>query len=244
MGSPTHGVAQRLCPPPWLNMHGPLCLLTLIGGLTVPLVLCAEDDVRAQCAALKQQLDDVDPILAELKANMTAAKEELASARAENLVQSRTGSAAAAADVVVIFDATLTGYSTKCGAQTITGWVETLDVYYEASGATASTTQVFSPTTGTFTAPSKGYYVLCAFARFQKGGNSVDVTIKVSGARVAAFGDAVGLDWRSTGTCTIQKLAAAATATVHIESGGGSDCVEETGWYYARFNGYLIAVDP
>merc|ERR1712055_967322 len=183
---------------------------------------------------------------------MTAAQEELqvASGRAENLVQSRTGSAAAAADVVVIFDATITipagssGGVTKCGAQTITGWTETLDVYYTASGATASTTKVFTTSSGTFTAPSKGYYVLCAFARFLKGGNAVDISIMVSGSRVASFGDAVQDDWRSTGTCTIQKLAAAATATVAITSTGGSDCVEETGWYYARFHGYLIAVDP
>merc|ERR1711874_60512 len=148
-------------------------------------------------------------------------------------------------DVIVIFDYTLGSGSTtitKCGPQTVTGWTKTLDVYYTTSAL--STTVVFTASSGTFTAPSKGYYVLCAFFRFQNSGNAVDVTIRVSGSRVAAFGDSIQTDWRSTGTCTVQKLAAAATATVHIESGGSSDCVQETGWYYARFHGYLIAVDP
>merc|ERR1711970_631389 len=188
-----------------LNMRfykSDFCLLVLT-FFNIPGTVRGED-VKQQCEHFKQQLDAVEPILAELKTNMTSAQEELATARAENLV----------------------------------------DHYTAGAPGTLQATAIFTASTGTFTAPTKGYYTLCAFFRFLKGGNAVDVTIRVSGTRVAAFGDAVGYDWRSTGVCTVQKLAAAATAIVHIESGGGSDCVEETGWSYARFNGYLIAVDP
>ena len=93
----------------------------------------------------------------------------------------------------------------------------------------------------------------------------MDITIKKNGAVVAAFGDAVQTDWRSTGTCVIlvnkfilafgssllanksphfQDLTTANTVTMHLESGGSSDCIQETGWFYARFNGYLISDHP
>jgi len=207
---------------------------------------------KEECDALTQKLDDVAPVVTDLRSNMTEAEDEikelsskLAESRALNFASSRTG--VSAQDVVALWDYQLGGYTTKCGAQQVTGWTETLDVYY-AAGAAAGTagavqaTKLVTASSGTFTAPVAGYYNICAFFRFLKGGNSVDITLKVSGTRVAAFGDAIEYDWRSTGTCTIQKLAAAATVTIHLESGGGSDCIEETGWYYGKFNGYLISV--
>lgn len=212
-----------------------------------PPIIAKED-----CDALTKKLDDVEPILTDLKNNMTEAQQEiddlttkLAANRASDFASSRTG--VSAEDVVALWDYQLGGYTTKCGPQQVTGWTETLDVYYTAGGAagtagTLSTTKLVTASSGTFTAPANGYYNICAFFRFLKGGNAVDVTIKVSGSRVAAFGDAIQYDWRSTGTCTIQKLAAAATVTIHLESGGSSDCIEETGWYYGKFNGYLVSV--
>merc|ERR1712080_676963 len=188
---------------------------------------------KEECDVLTQKLDEVAPVVTDLRSNMTEAQEEikeltseLAKSRASNLAESRTG--IKGEDIIALWDYQLGGYTTKCGPQQVTGWTETLDI----------------ASSGTFTVPTglAGYYNICVFFRFLKGGNAVDVTLKVNGARVAAFGDAIEYDWRSTGTCTIQKLAAAATVTIHLESGGGSDCIEETGWYYGKFNGYLISV--
>merc|ERR1712080_666814 len=79
-----------------------------------------------------------------------------------------------AGEAVVVVDATLTS-GTKCGPQTITDWTENLDNYI-ASGANAlSTTNTFTPTTGTFVPPINGWYRVCGFFRFKKGGNANDV---------------------------------------------------------------------
>ena len=90
------------------------------------------------------------------------------------------------------------------------------------------------------------------------------MTITAGGSTVAGFGDAVDADWRSTGTCLIrvrhktmkslltrvklmnilfmlQRLAAGNTVNIRQQSGGGSDCVQETSWRYGRLSVYLIA---
>jgi len=209
---------------------------------------------KEECDVLTQKLDEVAPVVTDLRSNMTEAQEEikeltseLAKSRASNLAESRTG--IKGEDIIALWDYQLGGYTTKCGPQQVTGWTETLDIHYAAGTAAGtdgvqSTTKLVTASSGTFTVPTglAGYYNICVFFRFLKGGNAVDVTLKKNGAVVAAFGDAIEYDWRSTGTCTIQKLAAADTVTIHLESGGGSDCIEETGWYYGKFNGYLISV--
>merc|ERR1712080_518892 len=212
------------------------------------------DITKEDCDALTQKLNDVAPVVTDLRTNMTEAQEEikeltseLAKSRASNLAESRTG--IKGQDIIALWDYQLGGYTTKCGPQKVTGWTETLDIHYAAGTAAGtdgvqSTIKLVTASSGTFTVPTglAGYYNICVFFRFLKGGNAVDVTLKKNGAVVAAFGDAIEYDWRSTGTCTIQKLAAADTVTIHLESGGGSDCIEETGWYYGKFNGYLISV--
>lgn len=140
-------------------------------------------------------------------------------------------------DQVAVLDATLGGYQTKCGNQVLTGWSTNVNTFYKAGSSTAETTAPFTASSGTFTVPTgakSGWYNICAFARFKKSGNSNDVVIRKSGSVVAAFGNADQSDWRSTGTCVIEKLAAGNTITVEQMSGGGSDCIEETGWYYTR----------
>ena len=60
------------------------------------------------------------------------------------------------------------------------------------------------------------------------------------GSIVAGFGDAVDNDWRSTGTCFIQLLAAGNTVTANLRSGGSSDCIQETSWRYGIMSVYIV----
>jgi len=152
--------------------------------------------------------------------------------------------AATAADIIAVGDMYLTGYTTKCGPQTISGWTSQLDIYYAAGSAADSATTYTNTGSGTYTAPVNGYYNICSFLRFKKGGNAVDVTVVAGGSTVAGFGDAVDADWRSTGTCLIRELTAGQTVYIRNNSGGSSDCVEETAWRYGRLAVYLIAQKP
>merc|ERR1712168_463905 len=118
--------------------------------------------------------------------------------------------AATTADTFAIGDMYLTGYSNRCGPQTITGWTNSLDIYYTTTAVVDSTNVYVSTGSGTYTAP------------------------------VTGFGDAVDGDWRSTGTCLIRKLTAGNTVYIRNNSGGSSDCVEETNWRYGRLAVYMV----
>merc|ERR1712236_112868 len=128
---------------------------------------------------------------------------------------------------VIAMDATLSS-----------GWTETLDYYYTTA---LQTTELFNPSTGTFTPPVAGYYKICSSARFQKGGNSVDMTILKGGSVIAAYGNALQTDWRTTGVCTNQQLATTDTITLRLQSGGSSDCVQETNYLYSRLSIHMIS---
>jgi len=147
-----------------------------------------------------------------------------------------------AGDAVVVVDATLNAGAPKCGPQTITGWKENLDDYV-ASGTNTlhATSRSFTPATGVFTPPINGWYRVCAFFRFQNSGNSNDVRIMKGAAVVAAFGSGITEDWLSTGTCINMDITTTDQITVKHESGGTSDCIQETGWFYARFIAHLIS---
>jgi len=147
-------------------------------------------------------------------------------------------------DDIAVVDATLSGYQTKCGNQVVTGWTTTgsVNTYWTAGAVLA--TAPFTTSTGTYTHPAtakNAWLNICAFARFRNTGNSNDVVIRKSGSIIAAFGNADRTDWRSTGTCVIELVAPGNTITVQQESGGSSDCIEETGWYYARLMINLVA---
>merc|ERR1711890_66245 len=149
-------------------------------------------------------------------------------------------------DQVIIVDATLGGYQTKCGAQVITSWTSNVNEWHKgvATAATAEATVPFTTSSGTYTHPtgSKDAWMnICAFARFRNTGNSNDVTIRKSNSVIAAFGNADQRDWRSTGTCVIELMTAGQTIQVKHESGSSSDCIEETGWYYTRLTIHTIA---
>ena len=139
---------------------------------------------------------------------------------------------------VIVMDATLSSGTTKCGPQTITGWTENIDYWYKATGGVQTTSQ-FTPSTGIFIAPILGYYKICSSARFQKGGNSVDMTILKDGSVIAAYGNALQTDWRSTGVCTIQLLTTTSQISLKLQSGGSSDCVQVSSLLSLYHSNYL-----
>ena len=139
---------------------------------------------------------------------------------------------------VIVMDATLSSGTTKCCPQTITGWTENIDYWYKATGGVQTTSQ-FTPSTGIFIAPILGYYKICSSARFQKGGNSVDMTILKDGSVIAAYGNALQTDWRSTGVCTIQLLTTTNQISLKLQSGGSSDCVQVSSLLSLYHSNYL-----
>merc|ERR1719450_429945 len=128
-------------------------------------------------------------------------------------------------DALTVVDASFTG--NQCGQFILTSWSITLN-HYHATGGTPATNAPF--VSGTFTPVVQGWYHICSFSRFKKGGNSNDVTILVNGAVVAAYGNAVSSDWRTTGVCFDAELTTTSTVQVKHQSTGGSDCIESTGW--------------
>merc|ERR1712025_996302 len=140
---------------------------------------------------------------------------------------------------VVAVDATLSSGTTKCGPQTITGWTENIDYYRITAGL--QTSSQFNPSTGIFIAPKLGYYKICSSARFQKGGNSVDMTLLKDGSVIAAYGNALQTDWRTTGVCTIQLLTTTNQISLRLQSGGTNDCVQETVYMYSRLSIHFIS---
>merc|ERR1711973_124991 len=108
------------------------------------------------------------------------------------------------------------------------------------NGGAVSTTKQFIAGTGIFTPQHVGYYQICSYSRFQLGGNAVEMCVRKGGTRVACYGNAVQYDWISTGVCTIQSMALTDTISLYLESGGSSDCVQETGWLYNHISIKLI----
>jgi len=138
-------------------------------------------------------------------------------------------------NAIVVVDAHYTG--NQCGQFTLTSFSNNLNVYLQADG-TAGTAPFSS---GTFTAPVNGWYHICSFSRFKNSGNSNDVTILTGGSTViGGYGSAVTYDWRSTGICLDEFLAANTQVTVKHQSGGGSDCIQSTGWPYNKFTVHTI----
>jgi len=128
----------------------------------------------------------------------------------------------------------------KCYPHQLSNCLRTLDTFFNSGGTTLVTNTYSQESSCQLTAPVNGYYNVCASARFKKGGNAGDVTIGLGTTTYAAgFGDAVGDDWRSTGTCTIRYLTLGSSITAYFRSGGG-DCVEETSWRYGIISAYLI----
>merc|ERR1712032_1380715 len=131
------------------------------------------------------------------------------------------------------------GSGDKCGPQTITGWSQNVD--YARTKDTEETGTRFNSGTGIYTPIIAGYYHVGAYARFRSGGNAVEMCLRKGSTRIACFGNAVQYEWRSTGVCTNQQVTSTAdTFSLYLESGGSSDCLQETSWRYARISVQLI----
>jgi len=138
---------------------------------------------------LKKQAQAMEDEVKKIKAEIEAA-EKLAEVSDRHVV-SATG------DALVVVDAEYTGNG--CGPFTLTSWTTNLNIYI-AAGAVADSADPFS--SGTFTSPVNAWYHICSFSRFKNSGNSNDVTILSGGSTVlAAYGNAITYDWRSTGIC-------------------------------------------
>merc|ERR1712179_662790 len=167
-----------------------------------------------------------------MTAEIEALKKEIEAA--EKLTEVSDRHLVATNDIVVV-DQHYTG--NQCGQFTLSSFSSILNVYLKADGTTG--TAPFSG--GTFTAPVAGWYHICSVSRFKNSGNSNDVTILTGGSTViGGYGSAVTYDWRSTGICLDQFLAANTQVTVKHQSGGGSDCIQSTGWPYNKFTVHTI----
>jgi len=133
----------------------------------------------------------------------------------------------------------------KCGQQKpMTGWTVNYDRYKAYNTGGKQDNQYFNSGTGLFTTPSAGVYHCCASARCKQAG-VCDWTITRNGATNvrAAFGTRVPLanEWQSQNVCWTERLALGSTYQVNLESTGGNDCLEETGWDYARFSCFYVS---
>jgi len=162
------------------------------------------------------------------------------SALQNRIISARTliAGSGAANDVRAVSDYYL-GSGDKCGPQTITGWTQNVD--YARTENTDETGTRFDSSTGIYTPIIAGYYHVCSYARFRNSGNAVEMCIRRGSTRIACYGNAVQYEWRSTGVCTNTYLSSTSdTISLYLESGGSSDCLQETSWRYARLSVQLI----
>jgi len=232
-------------------------------SLLSPVVWCKKLSAT-KLAESETIIDDLDTVYIQLRTNLTKWEQEnfgrvgAFSADVSNQGSNRDGldserkaaepslrtTGSETADVIVVNDNTINGYSTNCNNGAITGWTNLVDQYYSSTSTSDSTTAQINTGTGIFTAPAAGFYNICFSFRFLKGGDNTDITLRHSGTRVAAIGDALGDDWRSTGTCLIREMAANDQLQLFQETpSGNGNCIEETGWFYSRFSVYLIATN-
>lgn len=146
-----------------------------------------------------------------------------------------------ATNVILIGDATYADGTKRCGQGQTMSMTINLDVGYFVGSSTANTATRFFSTLGMYITGATGYYNICGFLRFAKGGNAVDVNIMAGSSVGASFGDALGDDWRTTGTCFLALLTSGQPITMQVKSTGSSDCIEETSYKYSRLTAYLIA---
>jgi len=178
------------------------------------------------------------------------------SALQNRIISARTliAGSGAANDVRAVSDYYL-GSGDKCGPQTITGWTQNVD-YARTENTDETGTRFkahktcnfknqmhlrFDSSTGIYTPIIAGYYHVCSYARFRNSGNAVEMCIRRGSTRIACYGNAVQYEWRSTGVCTNTYLSSTSdTISLYLESGGSSDCLQETSWRYARLSVQLI----
>merc|ERR1712002_47538 len=218
-----------------MGSHSQLILVVkmflILTGFFIFISPCFSQNIRLarNTNQLQSQVANLQSTVSALQTNVRAVQRTTVTASI------RTNEVRAVADYVL-------SSTTQCGPRIMTGWIEKLDFFSDqaVSGGAASATNQFNSGTGIFTPQHNGYYHICSYSRFKLGGNSVEMCLRKGGSRVACYGNAVQYDWRSTGVCTIQSLTTTDTVDLYLESGGGSDCVEETGWSYNQISFKLI----
>jgi len=200
-------------------------MLMLISILVLSSLLVCNGQLASNTNQLLSQVDALVQGVSSLEDRIINARTLISGQGADN-------------DVRAVSDYYL-GSGDKCGPQTITGWTQNVD--YARTKDTAETGTRFNSGTGIYTPIIAGYYHICAYARFKLGGNAVEMCLRKGSTRIACFGNAVQYEWRSTGVCTNQLLSSTAdTISLYLESGGSSDCLQETSWRYARISVQLI----
>jgi len=204
-------------------------MLSILTGFFIFLTPCFAQNARLarNTQQLQSQVASLQSSVSNLQSNVRAVQRTTVTASI------RTNEVRAVADWVL-------ASTTLCGPRQMTGWTERLDFFSDkaVNTGTASTTNQFNGVT--FTPQHNGYYHICSYSRFKLGGNAVEMCLRKGGSRIACYGNAVQYDWRTSGVCTIQSLTTTDTVDLYLESGGGSDCVEETGWAYNQISFKLI----
>merc|ERR1712088_656870 len=99
--------------------------------------------------------------------NVKTAKEPLTGLK--ELVETLEANLTQVESEISIFDYYLSGYTTKCGPQQVTGWTKNVDTRY-AAGTSNTETACCQFSNNEFTAPVAGFYSICGWLRFKKGG--------------------------------------------------------------------------
>merc|ERR1711934_8798 len=217
MGSQTWSVSHQMLK--MMNRHSSFLLL-----FSSSLIVC-NGQLVSNTNQLVNQVNGIAQGMVALNARIISARSMITNQGVAN-------------DVRAVSDYYL-GSGDKCGPQTITGWSQNVD--YARTQDTLETGTRFDSSTGIYTPIIAGYYHVCAYARFKNGGNAVEMCLRKGSTRIACFGNAVQYGWRSTGVCTNQQVTSTAdTFSLYLESGGSSDCLQETSWRYARISVQLI----
>lgn len=127
----------------------------------------------------------------------------------------------------------------------ITNWITIFDRYRPSSGGVQNNQYFIN---GVYTTPAAGVYQCCASFRCQQRGVCDFTFVRNAGAGDVVYGafgtrntihDSNG--WASHSQCITSRSLAGVTFKVNLESGGGNDCIEETGWRYNKFSCYLAS---
>jgi len=198
-----------------------------------------------QAAAIEQltkKNSDLVKLVQQLTVTQTNMKQEISTFKAT--LSSGTGLSGAVNNKQYYFDAVMPP-GDKCGQQKpMIGWKVNYDQYRNNSNGNNVDNKYFNGRNGKFTAPSAGVYHCCASARCKQGGVCDWTITKNGGSNVrASFGTRVTNrnEWQSQGVCWTEGLSERETYQVNLESTGGNDCLEETGWNYGRFSCFYVS---
>eukprot|EP00091_Calanus_sinicus_P023960 TRINITY_DN835_c0_g1_i12.p1 TRINITY_DN835_c0_g1~~TRINITY_DN835_c0_g1_i12.p1 ORF type:complete len:205 (+),score=60.35 TRINITY_DN835_c0_g1_i12:49-615(+) len=150
-------------------------------------------------------------------------------------------------DVMAYFEAYRAAGSTCNKNRPVTGWTVVVDRSRDAVGA-ATNNAAFSAGTGTYTTPQAGVYHCCASFRCQQGGVCDWTVIRNGGAGDVVWGafgtrntNPSSRGWASHAHCWTSRCGAGVTWKLNLESGGSTDCIQETQWRYGKFTCFLTS---